>query len=258
VWEDTDGDGIHDPDESGISDVGVILHDANENLVNSSSTQAGIYRFDDLAPEEYYIFFNVPSPYLFSPMDEGEDDEVDSDSDATGRTDDFLLTEGEDLTLDAGVFQHDSGHVEITAQEAKDMIDTNPQLIVVDVREESEFCGEGGHISGARNLPWNSGVFEQRFNELPMDGDILLVCRSGHRTTHAAEFLDSKGYTSVFNMDDGMSAWEWETVGCEIHSGGGSGGSCFIVTVAEGFPLSHILVFVGMALLVTARTWRSL
>jgi rhodanese-related sulfurtransferase len=232
VWEDADGDGIHDPGEVGINNIGVILYDFNDSLVGSATTQGGTYSFDGLEPGEYYVFFDAPSPYLFSPRDQEEDDEMDSDADATGRTDDIILTEGTDLLLDAGMFRYDSGHVNITPQTAKDMIDTNSELIVVDVREESEFCDEGGHIPGARNYPWNSGVFEQRYDELPVDGDILLVCRSGHRTTHAAEFLDSKGYSSVYNMDGGMSAWEWGTAGCE--SGSGGNGGCLIEAAADG------------------------
>jgi len=37
-------------------------------------------------------------------------------------------------------------HVDVTPEQAKEMIDTNPELLIVDVREESEFCSSGGHI----------------------------------------------------------------------------------------------------------------
>jgi rhodanese-related sulfurtransferase len=113
-------------------------------------------------------------------------------------------------------------HTDVTPQEAKNMIDTKEQLIVVDVREEeSEYCDEDptppilpGHIPGALNYPWTSGVFQERYQELPLDGEILLVCRSGNRSNQAAEFLDSKGYQYVYDMVGGMRAWEWETVLC--------------------------------------------
>ncbi len=113
-------------------------------------------------------------------------------------------------------------HTDVTPQEAKNMIDTNEQLIVVDVREEeSEYCNEDpilptppGHIAGALNYPWTSGVFQERYQDLPLDGEILLVCHSGNRSNQAAEFLDSKGYQYVYDMAGGMKAWEWETVLC--------------------------------------------
>jgi len=124
---------------------------------------------------------------------------------------------------------HLRAHTDVSPQDAKDMIDANADLIIVDVREEQgEYCDEDplppvppGHIPGALNYPWASGVLEERYTELPPDGEILVVCRSGHRSHPAAEFLDSEGYLYVYDMSDGMSAWEWETVGCVDFDGDG-------------------------------------
>ena len=124
---------------------------------------------------------------------------------------------------------HLSAHTDVTPQEAKAMIDGNADLIVVDVREEqSEYCDEDplppvppGHIPGAFNYPLASGVLEERYTELPPDGEIMVVCRSGHRSHQAAVFLDSKGYLYIYDMSGGMSAWEWETVGCVDFDGDG-------------------------------------
>jgi rhodanese-related sulfurtransferase len=121
------------------------------------------------------------------------------------------------------------GHTDVTPQEAKNLIDTNTDLIVVDVREEeSEYCSEDltssvppGHIPGALNYPWSSGVLEEKYTELPIAGKILVVCRSGNRSNQAAEFLDSKGYEQIYDMTEGMSAWEWDTVGCVDSDGDG-------------------------------------
>ena len=44
-------------------------------------------------------------------------------------------------------------HTDVTPEEAKNMIDSNAQLIVVDVREVSEYCSVNGHIPGAVNYP---------------------------------------------------------------------------------------------------------
>lgn len=114
------------------------------------------------------------------------------------------------------------GHTDVTPEEAKKLLDTNTNLIVVDVREkDSEYCNENstspvppGHIPGALNYPWTSGTLQERYTELPIDGDILIVCRSGTRSNQAAEFMDAKGYMDIFDMTDGMSAWMWDTVGC--------------------------------------------
>jgi rhodanese-related sulfurtransferase len=105
-------------------------------------------------------------------------------------------------------------HIDVTPQQAKEMIASNPDLLIVDVREESEYCGEGGHIPGAVNYPAASGVLEERYAELPLNEDILVVCRTGHRSNAAAEFLDQKGFASVYDMTGGMNAWEYPTTQC--------------------------------------------
>ena len=86
-------------------------------------------------------------------------------------------------------------HTDVSVSEAEEMITTNTQLIVVDVREESsEYCGPLGHIPGALNYPWNSGVLQANYLELPADSEILVVCHSGGRSNSAANFLDSTGH----------------------------------------------------------------
>ena len=105
-------------------------------------------------------------------------------------------------------------HTDVSLAKAKGMVDSNAGLIVVDVREyDDEYC-ELGHIPGALNYPLRSGVLEKRYAELPVDGEILVVCRSGGRSNEASEFLDSKEYSYVFDMTGGMNSWQWEKVGC--------------------------------------------
>jgi hypothetical protein len=57
-------------------------------------------------------------------------------------------------------------------------------------------------------------VFEEKYQELPSNAEILLVCYSGHRSDPAAQLLDSHGYQNVYDMTAGMSAWEWDTESC--------------------------------------------
>ena len=106
-------------------------------------------------------------------------------------------------------------HTDVTAEQARDLIRSTDDLVVVDVREPSEYCGGAGHIPGALNYPWNSGVLKARYEDLPEDSPILVVCGSGGRSNSAAKFLISKGFSLVYDMLGGMSAWEWETVSCE-------------------------------------------
>jgi rhodanese-related sulfurtransferase len=105
-------------------------------------------------------------------------------------------------------------HTEVTAEQAKDTIDTDPELIVIDVRELDEYCNADGHIPGALNYPWNSEVLQERYTDLSPDGQILVVCRSGNRSHFASDFLEQQGFLYVYDMLGGMLAWQWETAGC--------------------------------------------
>jgi rhodanese-related sulfurtransferase len=114
------------------------------------------------------------------------------------------------------------GHIDVTPVVAKYMIEHIPDLIVVDVREEEdEYCAKipdppvpPGHIDGALCYPWNSGVFQVKYQELPVDAEILVLCRAGYRSNLAADFLDAAGYPNVYDMLQGMGGWEWETTLC--------------------------------------------
>jgi rhodanese-related sulfurtransferase len=110
------------------------------------------------------------------------------------------------------------GHTDVTPAEVKAMIDAGGPLTVLDVREDFEFCDSTstppGHIPGAVNMPWNSGYLQDHYDELPIDEDIVVVCRSGNRSDQASDFLDGLGFTSVFDMLGGMRAWGYETELC--------------------------------------------
>ena len=117
-------------------------------------------------------------------------------------------------------------HTDVTAEQARELIDSTDDLIVIDVRELSEYCDTKGHIPGALNYPWYSGVLEAQYGELPMDGPVLVVCGSGSRSNRAADFLDSEDFSMVYDMLGGMRAWIWETEPCvdpDSKYGGGTG-----------------------------------
>ena len=111
-----------------------------------------------------------------------------------------------------------SAHTDKTPAEIEAMLDAGGDLVVVDVREPSEFCDSiyhpPGHIAGAINMPWNSGYLQAHYGELDPDRATVVVCRSGGRSNAAANFLDGVGFTQVFDMLGGMNAWLWGTVDC--------------------------------------------
>ena len=76
-------------------------------------------------------------------------------------------------------------------------------FVVLDVRQPDEWTAghapEAVHITGAE-LP-------RRIEEVPRDGDVLVVCGSGYRSTVAASLLRRHGHDRITNLTGGMAAW---------------------------------------------------
>jgi len=124
-------------------------------------------------------------------------------------------------------------HTDVTAEQARELIASTDDLTVVDVREPYEYCGARGHIPGALSYPWSSGVLEARYEELSTDDPVLVVCQSGGRSNAAASSLDSKGFSEVYDMLRGMSAWQWETAPCKYSGGSGTPDNPYQIATAE-------------------------
>ena len=73
---------------------------------------------------------------------------------------------------------------------------------VLDVREQDEW--DAGHIDGAQHLPLSQ--LAERTEEVPLDQDVYVICRSGGRSLRATAYLAQYGYDPV-NVLGGMGAW---------------------------------------------------
>ena len=96
----------------------------------------------------------------------------------------------------------------ITAEEAKEMIDTQ-EVIILDVRTQEEFKEK--HIEGALLIP-DYELANVAKSKLPdKNKKILVYCRSGNRSKSAARLLIDMGYTNVYDFG-GIINWPYETV----------------------------------------------
>lgn len=110
VWYDMNMDGIQDEGEPGIEGVTVNLYDCEDNFITSTMTDSeGMYMFGDLMPGDYYVMFELPDDHVFTMMDQGMDDAMDSDADPeTGKTMCFTLEAGDVIeTWDAGLYMEE-------------------------------------------------------------------------------------------------------------------------------------------------------
>jgi rhodanese-related sulfurtransferase len=74
--------------------------------------------------------------------------------------------------------------------------------VLVDVREQDEF--DAVRIAGAKLIPLSE--FETRYQEMPKDKEIVLMCAGGVRSARAAQFAEGFGY-HVTNLEGGINAW---------------------------------------------------
>ena len=99
-------------------------------------------------------------------------------------------------------------YMNITAQEAKQIMDSEEGYIILDTRTQEEY--DEGHIPGAIVIPHDE-ITDRAEEELPDKDQLLLVyCRSGRRSKLAAEALVKLGYTNIKEFG-GIIDWPYET-----------------------------------------------
>ena len=100
-------------------------------------------------------------------------------------------------------------YVNITAEEAKQIMDSEEGYIILDVRTQEEY--DQGHIPGAILIP--DTEVEVTAEEVLTDKDQLLLvyCRSGRRSKLASEILVELGYTNIKEFG-GIIDWPYEIV----------------------------------------------
>ena len=100
-------------------------------------------------------------------------------------------------------------YAQITPAEAKKIMDTEKNYIVLDVRTEEEY--NEGHIEGAVLIP-DYEINTKAESILKDKEQLLLVyCRSGRRSKLAAESLAALGYTNIKEFG-GIIDWQYEIV----------------------------------------------
>ena len=95
----------------------------------------------------------------------------------------------------------------ITAQQAKEMMDTQSNYIILDTRTQEEY--DEGHIPGAILIPYDE-IMQKAESVLTDKNQLILVyCRSGRRSKLASEDLVKLGYTNIREFG-GIIDWPYE------------------------------------------------
>lgn len=95
----------------------------------------------------------------------------------------------------------------ITADEAKEIMDSESGYVILDVRTEEEYAE--GHIPGAILIPDYEIIQKAESILTDKDQRILVYCRSGRRSKNAAEALLALGYTNIWEFG-GIIDWNYD------------------------------------------------
>lgn len=92
----------------------------------------------------------------------------------------------------------------MTVEELKARLENNAaKPVLLDVREPWEFavC----HIDGSKLVPMRE--IPVKIEELDTMNDIVVICHTGMRSRQVCYFLESAGFSKVYNLSGGVHAW---------------------------------------------------
>lgn len=94
---------------------------------------------------------------------------------------------------------------EITVQQLEAMRNAGDDFFLLDVRNADEYAAANlnGHLIPLSELP-------MRLSELKKDQMIVVHCQAGGRSSRACEYLLQQGFTEVYNLRGGLTAWQRE------------------------------------------------
>lgn len=117
------------------------------------------------------------------------------------------------LSLTASVFAQNKSNVKA---EEFDKAIKKKGVQLLDVRRPAEY--EEGHIKGSTLANWEDKAdFEKHAEHLDKNKPVYVYCRSGKRSSAAADFLSEQGFKNVINLEGGILEWKQE--GKEVEAG---------------------------------------
>lgn len=96
-----------------------------------------------------------------------------------------------------------SAYVDVSPQEAKELIDKNPDLIIIDVSP----AYAQGHLPGAVNYYLGDGSLDEAIPSLDKNGKYLVYCHVDSVSIAGAEKLVDAGFKNVYRLEGNYAAW---------------------------------------------------
>ncbi|MEA5580200.1 rhodanese-like domain-containing protein [Nodularia harveyana UHCC-0300] len=107
-------------------------------------------------------------------------------------------------TIDNFLTSIPPGYYTIASVERLKNLLKNPQTVLVDVREPSEY--KSGHIPNAINIPLPT--LAHNLEEIPHDQPVVVYCSAGYRAAMGVMTLHLLGYENVQGFPPSFAAWK--------------------------------------------------
>jgi thioredoxin len=94
----------------------------------------------------------------------------------------------------------------IAAEEFQKMLSVNADVIVLDVRTPEEFSA--GRLENAININYYDKDFKNQIDDLDKSKKVFVYCKSGGRSSGAAEILAKQGFAEIVELKGGLLTWQ--------------------------------------------------
>lgn len=99
--------------------------------------------------------------------------------------------------------QAQGSYTDIPPAEAKQLIDENPDLVIIDVSP----VYAAGHLPGAVNYYWGDGSLDAAIPMLDENATYLVYCHSESASRQGAQKLVDAGFRNVYRLEGEYEAW---------------------------------------------------
>ncbi len=101
-------------------------------------------------------------------------------------------------------------YIKLNPYEAKELIDREKNLIIIDARTETEYLYEG-KLENAVNLDFlKPRIFKREIQKFDKNKNYLVYCAVGRVSRSACELMAELGFEKVFELSGGLKAWQKE------------------------------------------------
>lgn len=98
-----------------------------------------------------------------------------------------------------------TGQQKLNVTEFEQKLNSSKSAQVLDVRTPDEY--NNGHLAKAININWNGNDFEAAASKLDKSKPVFVYCLGGGRSANASAKLKSMGFTEIYDMQGGITAW---------------------------------------------------